>query len=185
MDGESGVDFVALVDNPAIDGIGFGSGLFFAFAKEVEKQYNFKATSLEKQIVSGPLMIPDAPIYRNDSHGEYMVEFSADSIYNIVKKFFKNQNTSNVNRMHQATDKVGDVYMIESFLIDRSRMAPPVGFEELPDGSWFGSYKVDNTDVWNQIKEGKFKGFSIEGMFIPESMSDEQLMAEIESQIIQ
>lgn len=184
MDDEtSGVDFVALVDNPAINNIGYGSGLFLKFAET--EQISFKATSDEKQIVSGPLMIPDAPIYRKDNNGEYYVQFSANSIYNIVKKFFKNKNTANVNEMHQATAKVEDVYMIESFFIDRSRMQPPIGFESLPDGSWFGSYKVDNPDVWKQIKEGVFKGFSIEGLFIPEDLQKAALLSQIEAIIAQ
>ncbi len=180
-DETSGVDYVALVDKPAIDNIGFGSGLFMAFNSH-ENKFAFKATNEEKKIVSGPLMIPDAPIYRKADDGtEFNVQFSADSIYNCVKKFFKNQNTANVNEMHQATAKVDDVYMIESFIIDRSRMDAPKGFESLPDGSWFGSYKIDNPDVWKQIKEGVFKGFSVEGMFIPQMSKEVALMAQIEA----
>ena len=31
---------------------------------------------------------------------------------------------------------------------------------------WYGIYKVDNRPVWNEfIKTGKVKGFSIEGYF--------------------
>lgn len=178
-DETSGVDYVAFVDKPAIDNIGFGSGLFLKFAEN--EKYCFKATDEEKQIVSGPLMIPDAPIYRKDSNGEYYVQFTAESIYNIVKKFFRNQNTSNVNQMHQPTATMEGVYMIESFIVDRSRMTPPKGFESLPDGAWFGSYKVDNKEVWNQIKEGVFKGFSIEGAFIPEDMRKAALLSQIEA----
>jgi len=39
------------------------------------------------------------------------------------------------------------------------------GFENVPDGSWFGSFKVDNDEVWQLIKDGKVKGFSVEGVF--------------------
>lgn len=174
----SGVEFVALVDAPAIDEIGYGSGLFLKFSKE---KFSFKATDEDKQIVSGPLLVPDAPIYRNEGGHEFYVEFSKDSIYNIVKKFFKQGNTSNVNKMHDSKQVAQDVYMIESFLVDRSRMSPPIGFEDLPDGSWFGSYKVDNKDVWNEIKAGKFKGFSVEGFFIPEEMKEAALIKQIEA----
>jgi hypothetical protein len=74
------------------------------------------------------------------------------------------------------------VYMFESFLIDKSRMSNPKGFEDLPDGSWFGSYKVDNEDIWAKIKSGEFKGFSVEGDFIPKEMnkvSEEALISQI------
>ena len=33
------------------------------------------------------------------------------------------------------------------------------------NGSWFVSYKVDNDEVWAQVKDGTFKGFSVEGVF--------------------
>ena len=39
------------------------------------------------------------------------------------------------------------------------------GYEDVKDGSWFGSFKVENDDVWNMVKEGKVKGFSVEGIF--------------------
>ena len=42
---------------------------------------------------------------------------------------------------------------------------PMKGFEDVPDGSWFGSFKVDNEEVWQMIKDGKVKGFSVEGLF--------------------
>jgi hypothetical protein len=39
------------------------------------------------------------------------------------------------------------------------------GFEDVKEGSWFGSFKVENEEVWNMIKDGKVKGFSVEGIF--------------------
>ena len=36
----------------------------------------------------------------------------------------------------------------------------------VPIGTWMGTMKVNNDDVWNDyVKEGKVKGFSIEGYF--------------------
>jgi len=37
---------------------------------------------------------------------------------------------------------------------------------DVPVGTWMGSVKVDNDDIWNDyVKTGKVKGFSIEGYF--------------------
>jgi hypothetical protein len=37
---------------------------------------------------------------------------------------------------------------------------------DVPVGTWMGSVKVDNDEVWNDyVKSGKVKGFSIEGYF--------------------
>ena len=37
---------------------------------------------------------------------------------------------------------------------------------DVPVGTWMGSVKVDNDEIWNDyVKTGKVKGFSIEGYF--------------------
>jgi hypothetical protein len=38
-------------------------------------------------------------------------------------------------------------------------------FENLPDGTWFLGAKVNNEETWQKVKDGTFKGFSVEGMF--------------------
>ena len=64
--------------------------------------------------------------------------------------------------------------MIESMIIDKDRgMVAPAGFGDLPDGSWFGSFKVDNDEIWDKfIKTGTFTGFSVEGLFKQEYVVD-------------
>jgi hypothetical protein len=42
---------------------------------------------------------------------------------------------------------------------------PPKGYEEVADGSWFLSYIVNDESIWQRVKEGEFKGFSVEGFF--------------------
>ena len=130
-----------------------------------QKMSKFKADK-EKRIISGPLMVADLPIYRRDEQGEYYGLFKAEDIYNIRNKFFKNNNSKEVNQMHDPNQMVDGVYMIESFIIDSKRgINSPNGYK-LTDGSWFGSYKVDNQEVWDKfIKTGEFKGFSVEGVF--------------------
>lgn len=157
MNDESSVDFVALVDKPAIQ-------RNFLMFKEQPMQ--FAIQSEDKQIVSGALMLADTPIYRSDSNGEYYVTFSPATIEMIAQKFFKKGYQSNVNLMHDGNQEVSDVTMFESWIVDPSRgISAMKGFEDAPIGSWFGSFKVDNPAVWAKIKAGDFKGFSVEGMF--------------------
>jgi hypothetical protein len=48
-------------------------------------------------------------------------------------------------------------------------------FKDLPDGTWFGSFYVENPKVWEMIKSGGVKGFSVEGMFdYEEPLSEDQ-----------
>jgi len=151
------VDFVALVDRPAIE----KDFLMFKEAKT-----NFVIQSEDRRIVSGALMLADTPIYRNDQNGEYYVTFTAPTIEKIAQKFFKKGYQSNVNLMHDEALAVEGVTMYESFIVDSSRGVMAMkGFEDAPEGSWFGSFKVENESVWNKIKSGEFKGFSVEGIF--------------------
>jgi len=157
-DENAGVDFIALVDNPAIE------INWLAFDKSKEIKFVAKE---DRKIISGPLMLAETPIYRRDAGGEYNVVFDAQTIEKIAQRYFKNQFTSNINEMHDPKKKVEGVHMFESFIIDESRgIRTPEGFDKLPEGSWFGSFKVDNQEVWDDfIKTGIFKGFSVEGVF--------------------
>lgn len=157
MQDDAEVSFIALVDKPAIQ------KNWNAFKENVK----FQIVSEDKRIISGPVMLADVPIYRNDAiNGEYYVVFTKDTIFKIAQKFFKKGYQANVNLMHDSNQQVEGVTMFESFISDVDRgILPMKGFEDAPDGSWFGSFKVEDDKVWEMIKEGKFKGFSVEGIF--------------------
>jgi hypothetical protein len=161
-DPDSGVDFIALVDDPAIQ------RNFIAFKNETKPKLRFQVTSPEQHIISGPLMVADMCIFRDDPiHGEHLVYFDAQTIKQIIMRFFQKGLTSNINLMHLPDSKPDGIFMFESFIIDTSKgIATPKGFDHLSDGSWFGSFKVDNPIIWDHfIKTGEFKGFSVEGFF--------------------
>jgi hypothetical protein len=66
--------------------------------------------------------------------------------------------------------------MFESFISDKVRGIQPMkGFEDVPDGSWFGSFKVDNPEVWAEIKAGNVRGFSVEGQFNYKKTGDKKI----------
>lgn len=159
-DSDVQVDFIALVDRPAIE------KQFLLFTESKIKKYDFAIQDEEERIISGPLMLADTPIYRVDSYGEYYVYFNADTIKKIAQKFFRKGYQNNVNIMHDGGKTVEGVTMFESWIVDKNRgIYAMKGFEDVPNGSWFGSFKVDNLETWAAIKEGKYKGFSVEGLF--------------------
>jgi hypothetical protein len=168
-DEDSGVDYVALVDHPAIE------RNWVAFSKS---KASFQVSDQEKRIIAGPLMIANLPIYRNDPQmGEYYAMFDPETIYKIALRYFKNKFTSNVNIMHDPGQVVENVFMFQSFIIDRPNgIKPPKGFEGITDGSWFGFYKVENDEVWNEfVKSGELKGFSVEGIFKHEPYTEKSI----------
>jgi len=134
----------------------------------------------DKHIISGPLMLADKPIYRNNKQfGEHYVTFSAETIKDIAIKFSKKGYQSNVNLMHDKSMQLDGLIMFESFIVDKARgIQPMAGFEDAKDGSWFGSFYVENDKAWQLIKEGKVKGFSVEGFFEYPAKKEEPTYAE-------
>jgi hypothetical protein len=136
--------------------------------EQIDKEkMNFRIVNEEQRIISGPLMLADELIFRSNlKMGDHYVKFSADTIKAISIKFAKKKYQNHVNLMHDPEQKVKGVTMFESWLVDSKRGIQPMkGFEGVADGSWFGSFYVENDKVWQDVKDGKFRGFSVEGMF--------------------
>jgi len=148
---------VSIVESPAV---GFAYELF----NKIER---FKVENDEKQLISGVILTADTPIYRNNSlKGEHYVLFTKEVIRTAMQKFFKSGYHLMANFEHNDNLKLDNVYFFESYQIDKERgINPPKGYEDVPDGSWMGTMKIDDKDTWNKIKEGKFTGFSVEGVF--------------------
>lgn len=172
MESDLQVDYVALVDNPAIE------KNFLAFKNKI----CFDLSQQDRHIISGPAMLADTPIYRRDEQlGEYFVTFKPETVYQIAQKFFQKGYQQNFNLFHDNTNTTG-VTVFESFITDTSRGINPMkGFEDAPNGSWFISAKVDNLEVWNAIKTGTVKGFSVEGLFKykKQQMSEQQVFEKL------
>lgn len=156
LDSNLQVEFVALVDRPAIE------KNFLAFKHHL--RFN---VDNDKRIISGPAMIADMLLYRkDDTLGEYYTVFDKATIQAIVQKFFKKGYIQNFNLMHDPEQKTSGITIFESFITDTARgIMPMKGFEDVPEGSWFLTAKVDDDSVWQKVKGGDFKGFSVEGMF--------------------
>jgi hypothetical protein len=143
----------------------------------------FRVQNEEKRIVSGPIMVANLPIYRfNEEMGDHYIVFLPETIETIVQRFAKENRNGQANIMHDGV-QVDGVFLFESFIID-DRKPTPVGFDKLPNGSWFGSFKVENDEVWQRVKSGEFTGFSVEGLFsykdtedVPDK--DEELLAKL------
>jgi len=171
-DDESGVTAIALVDQPAID------SNWMAFSQQTE--HKFAVKDEEKRIIEGYFMVADLLIPRIGEQGEkFFVKFSAKTIEAIREKQSRLGMTNNFNLMHDPRQIAEGVYMLDNLIIDNERgKVAPKEFEKVPNGSLWGSAKVDNDEIWEQVKNGEFKGFSVEGMFKqlePVSMDEETI----------
>jgi hypothetical protein len=133
-------------------------------AENMSKQYF--ASDNEKHIVLGPAMIPDQKIFRKDALGNpYYVFFTPETIKMIAEKYMRNKYTDNNDLMHDGT-AIKDIHVLESWIKESNNdKSSDYGFENLPVGTWFVSMKVNNPNVWSQVKEGKLNGFSVSGYF--------------------
>jgi len=130
---------------------------------------NFSELNKEKQMVVGPIMVPEKLIYRYDIYnGDYWVYFSKDTIEKIAHKYLINNYQSSVNIEHSEDDDVEDVTLVESWIVEDSQKDKSYAMmgKEYPKGTWFGTMKINNKKVWDEyIKEGKVMGWSVEGFF--------------------
>jgi len=79
--------------------------------------------------------------------------------------------------MHDPNQPAEGVFVMSQFLIDSKRgINTPNGHEDLTDGSWFGEMRVNNEEIFQQIKDGNFAGFSVEGFFDQELMQPDEDM---------
>jgi hypothetical protein len=151
-----GIEAVSLVDSPAIE------ENFIALNKEYKIE--FAEVDAEKRILMGAALIPNKQIYRKNGKDEFYVFFSEATVKQASELFLKNGNQSNATLEHKA--KFDGATVVESWIIDNPDMdkSKQYGFS-LPKGTWMISMKIEDDKVWKQVKEGKYKGFSIEGYF--------------------
>jgi hypothetical protein len=129
----------------------------------------FSKDAKEKQIIAGPLMIPDKMIYRSDDNmGEYYVYFTSDTIEKIAHKYMLQKRQDSANLEHSEYAEIEDVALVESWIIedtDNDKSYALTG-NKYPKGTWFGMMKINNKEVWYEwIKSGQVSGFSVEGYF--------------------
>jgi hypothetical protein len=137
----------------------------------------------------GAALVPDKQIYRvnEKTKEEYYIYFSADTVRKASELFLMNSNQNNATYEHDK--KLKGMSVVESWIIedDKHDKSVKYGFS-LPKGTWMISMKVNNDEVWQDVKEGKVKGFSIEGYFADKlemsQMTEEDMLIEKIKQII-
>lgn len=153
-----GVWKISIVDEPAI------MSNFMLFDKE--GSVKFTCSDDERRVITGPVMIPGFPIYRNNNGDEFYIVFSKETIEKSMQLFFKRGLQASVSVGHQFD--VDDVYVFESYMVDHSKGIAP-SHMELPDGTWIVSMKCDNDELWEKLRDTDLlNGFSVETWNRPE-----------------
>lgn len=155
MDDErDGMVRVSLVDDPAV------MSDFVAFGKQEPQR--FSVENEEKRLAFGVVARADFPVFRTDPVlGDHYVIFPADTIREMAQKYLTEGRADRVDIMHDGDD-VGGVHLVQWFIKDSAAGIAPAGFDDIADGSLFAEYHVEDDAIWEQIKAGTFKGFSME-----------------------
>jgi len=155
----TGMNAISLVDAPAVE------HNFLCFDKDTKMKLELRDEA--KHIITGVVALADTPIYRyNPSIGEYWVVFTKDTIQKMIEKYAKFGLFNSVNLDHDDDRFTDSVYMIESYIVNKERNIVPEGFEDVPDGSWICSFKVEDEKLWSEIiNTDHFNGFSLQGIF--------------------
>ena len=151
----SGIEAISVVENPAIEED------FIALKKQ---PIQLAEVDSEKRILMGPALIPDRKILRKDDDGEYYIYFSKETVRKASELFLMKGNQNNSTLEHQ--DVLKGMSVVESWIIEYKIKDKSKKYKmDLPLNTWMISVKVLNDEIWNQVKEGEIKGFSIEGYF--------------------
>lgn len=154
----SETDAISMVTEPAIE----SDFVFLSKDKAIVKE---AFSNDEKHMVYGAVLRPDFPIYRNDGENEYYLEFTSESIERMARDYMMNYRQGNVTIQHE--EYANEVFMVESWIkqdMDKDKSVS-VGLDKsLPIGTWFCGFYVNNNDIWERIKSGELKGFSVEAM---------------------
>lgn len=177
----NGIMEIALVDDPAI------MVNWFTFSNQ--KTVAFSVQDEEQRIAFGPVLIPNLPIYRKDDNGfEFNVYMDADTIRDIAIKYMREGRQNLANEMHDPARQLEGVTFFEWFIADPNRAGLPKGYESLPMGTLFTTAKINNEQAWAKVKDGTFKGFSMQGFFgeaPAASLDEQQVQAIVESVLLQ
>ena len=175
-EGDGGINAISFVEFPAIEE---------NFIALNEHKVEMKTVDEDKRLVVGLALIPNKLIYRRNRGFEYNITFSEETVRKASEKYLKSLKLHNTTTEHET--EVNGVYLTESWIVeDTDKDKTALYGLKAPVGAWAVAMRVENDEVWNNVKEGNYLGFSIEGFFTDKeefSAEDMEALAKIEELI--
>ncbi len=166
-----GVNFISLVKSPATE------SNFFKFSKHDDKkqlnklEFKFAVEDEAERLITGVIMLADKPIKRivqgktPEEDEAFYIRFGPKVVKEMAFKYMEDQFGKNVNIEHDPTNRASEVAIVETWIFDEARGMNKPDYIEATPGSWLGTMRVKNDEVWADIMAGKIEGFSLEGDF--------------------
>lgn len=171
----SDIQAISIVDDPAVE------SNFIALSKQ--RPLDFKIQNEERRIVYGCALRADFDIYRQYGDEEFYVTFSKDAVRRLMTKFMKNFSQKNWTKDHM--EFAEGLTVVESWIVEdvNNDKANKLGLENFSEGSWMIGVKVDDDEIWQSIKEGRWHGFSVEAFCDLEEITKEIKNKKIENKM--
>lgn len=164
---QDGVDAISFVNQPAIE------ENFIALSKHEVK---FKSIDDEKRMIVGIALIPEKEIYRRDGDKEFNIKFSKETVKKASHLYLKKLKVNNTTLEHEV--KTDGVSVVESWIVEDVKNDKANVYNlNATEGCWCVIMKVDDDTVWQDVKNGKYLGLSIEGIF-SDKRDEEELSAQ-------
>ena len=157
------------------------------YLKWYHSRFSFSVVDEEQKVVIGPVLVPNKLIRRIDKKTgeEYFVYFSEKTIKDVAEMMFKRNLQNNTNVEHDSFDTDTNNTLLESWIVADPvhDKAKALGFD-VPKGTLMQARRINDEETWNMVKEGRLRGFSVEGMFLEkaqeqEPAGDDQLLSSI------
>ena len=174
MNLKDGVDAISLVESPATE-----ENFIALNSHKVE----FKVKNEEKRIIIGLALVPDKEIYRKQGDKEFNIKFSKDTVRKASELYLKRLKNNNTTLEHEK-DTSG-VSVIESWIVEDVKKDKSAIYNlNAVEGAWAVTMKIDNEEVWQDVKNKKYLGLSIEGFFSDQIVEQSKEMTEEEAEKI-
>lgn len=140
-----------------------------------EHEIELKTIDEEKRLLLGAVLVPDKQILRLDKNGEpFYIKFPTATIRKASEIFLSRGYQNNSTLEHKI--ELDGMSVVESWIVEDSQKDKSAVYNlSYPVGTWVASVKVKNEEIWQKVKAGEIKGFSIEGRF-----SDKQDLSEVD-----
>lgn len=150
-----GIEQIAFTSQPAIKvkGMAFNQAERMVFADDL------------KYRITAPAMIPMEIYRKDDEQGEYMVQFTEETIAKIHEKFMSDLRNRDLFNLEHDTSKIVPAYILETWVVDNPKQDKSYSTFgiEVPKGTLMVTAQITDADYYAELVANDQIGFSIEG----------------------
>lgn len=171
---------IALIDRPAIEVD------MQKFNAQQAEPIKFAVVDEDLREILTPVMIPGKVMPRvtvlKGAEIPWYSVFTEEDVREIAEDFVANGYLRSFNLWHKDSMETDDIQILDTFVSSESKgIHNPSAYRDLPYGTWFIRARISDDAIWAQVKDGTFRGVSIEGFFdfVEMDRDDARALAEV------